>query len=40
MFLEKVEFLPIPFLWGHIAGSDRNPVDNAFLNASIQRFLK
>ena len=25
---------------GHIAGSGRNPVDNALLNASIQRFLK
>jgi homoserine O-acetyltransferase len=39
-FLEKVEFLPIPSLWGHRAGSGRNPVDNAFLNGSIQRFLK
>jgi homoserine O-acetyltransferase len=38
-FLEKVEFLPIPSLWGHRAGSGRNPVDNAFLNAAIRRFL-
>jgi homoserine O-acetyltransferase len=39
-FLEKIEFLPIPSLWGHRAGSGRNPIDNAFLNTSIQRFLK
>jgi homoserine O-acetyltransferase len=39
-FLQKVEFRPIPSLWGHRAGSGRNPVDIAFLNASIQRFLE
>jgi len=39
-FLKKAEFLPIPSLWGHRAGSGRNPADNAFLNTSIQRFLK
>jgi homoserine O-acetyltransferase len=39
-FIQTVEFRPIPSIWGHRAGSGRNPGDIAFLNASIQRFLE
>ncbi len=38
-FIPKVEFLPIPSLWGHPAGAAANPEDKKFLNENIARFL-
>ncbi len=38
-FIPKVEFAPIPSLWGHTAGAASNPADAAFLNAKIKAFL-
>jgi homoserine O-acetyltransferase len=38
-FIPKVEFLPIPSLWGHPAGAGASPEDKKFLNENIARFL-
>lgn len=38
-FIPDVEFVVIPSLWGHLAGSGLNEQDNAFLNERIKRFL-
>ena len=38
-FIPRVSFVPIPSLWGHPAGAGGNPVDRAFLNENIGRFL-
>lgn len=38
-FIPKVQFIPIPSLWGHPAGAAANPADKQFLNATIARFL-
>src|SRR6476646_5883635 len=38
-FIPHVSFVPIPSLWGHPAGAGGNPVDRAFLNENIARFL-
>jgi homoserine O-acetyltransferase len=38
-FIPKVEFLPIPSLWGHPAGAAADPEDKKFLNDNIGRFL-
>jgi homoserine O-acetyltransferase/O-succinyltransferase len=38
-FIPHVSFVPIPSLWGHPAGAGGNPVDRAFLNDNIGRFL-
>ncbi len=38
-FIPKVEFVPIPSIWGHLAGVGINPEDNDFLNAKIGSFL-
>ena len=39
-FIEDVEFVVIPTLWGHIAGGGNNEVDNAFIDARIRQFLE
>jgi homoserine O-acetyltransferase/O-succinyltransferase len=38
-FIRRVSLVPIPSLWGHPAGAGGNPVDRAFLNEKISRFL-
>ena len=38
-FIPKVQFAPIPSLWGHTAGAASNPADRKFLNENIARFL-
>ena len=38
-FIRRVSLVPIPSLWGHPAGAGGNPVDRAFLNETIGRFL-
>jgi homoserine O-acetyltransferase len=38
-FIPHVSLVPIPSLWGHPAGAGGNPVDRAFLNENIGRFL-
>ena len=38
-FIPRVSFVPIPSLWCHPAGAGGNPVDRAFLNENIARFL-
>ena len=38
-FIRRVSLVPIPSLWGHPAGAVGNPVDRAFLNDAIGRFL-
>jgi homoserine O-acetyltransferase len=38
-FIRKVQFTPIPSLWGHPAGAGASPADKAFLNATIAKFL-
>jgi homoserine O-acetyltransferase len=38
-FISKVQFLPIPSLWGHPAGAGASPEDKKFLNEHIARFL-
>ena len=38
-FIAQVTLLPIPSLWGHPAGAGASPVDKAFLNQAIARFL-
>ena len=39
-FIPSVEFVVIPSLWGHLAGSGLNSDDNEFINDQIERFLK
>lgn len=39
-FIPKVNFKPIPSLWGHTAGAGSNPEDLLFLNENISSFLK
>jgi homoserine O-acetyltransferase/O-succinyltransferase len=38
-FIKKVQFAPIPSLWGHPAGAGASPADKAFLNEKIAKFL-
>ena len=38
-FIPKVQFVPIPSLWGHPAGAGANPADRKFLNETIAKFL-
>jgi len=38
-FIPKVQFTPIPSLWGHPAGAGASPADRDFLNATIGKFL-
>jgi homoserine O-acetyltransferase/O-succinyltransferase len=39
-FIANVRLVPIPSIWGHIAGLGINETDNAFLNRTISDFLK
>ncbi|MBM4183779.1 MAG: alpha/beta fold hydrolase [Gemmatimonadetes bacterium] len=39
-FLRNVEFVPIPSVWGHMAGGGSDPADRAFLNEVIGRELR
>nr|MBC7614074.1 alpha/beta fold hydrolase [Pseudopedobacter sp.] len=39
-FIPKVQFAPIPSLWGHPAGAAPNPEDSKFLNGHLTEFLK
>jgi homoserine O-acetyltransferase len=39
-FMPKVQFTPIPSLWGHPAGAAANPADKKFLNEKISEFLR
>jgi homoserine O-acetyltransferase len=38
-FIARVQFAPIPSLWGHTAGAASNPADRKFLNETMARFL-
>jgi homoserine O-acetyltransferase len=38
-FIAKVQFTPIPSLWGHPAGAGASPEDRDFLNKTIAKFL-
>jgi homoserine O-acetyltransferase len=38
-FIRKVQFAPIPSLWGHPAGAGASPADKKFLNETIAKFL-
>jgi homoserine O-acetyltransferase len=38
-FIARVQFSPIPSLWGHPAGAGASPEDLAFLNETIGKFL-
>ena len=38
-FIPGVSLVPIPSLWGHMAGVGSNPADKKFLNETIGRFL-
>lgn len=38
-FIPKVQFDPIPSLWGHPAGAGASPADRKFLNEKIRAFL-
>ena len=38
-FIAKVQFTPIPSVWGHPAGAGADSTDRAFLNSTIARFL-
>ena len=38
-FISKVQFTPIPSLWGHPAGAGADPADRDFLNRTIAKFL-
>ena len=38
-FIRRVDFVPIPSLWGHPAGAGADSADKAFLNAHIRAFL-
>ena len=39
-FIKRVSLMPIPSLWGHLAGAGSNAADNAWLNDRIRRFLE
>lgn len=39
-FLNDVEFVVIPTLWGHVAGGGSNDEDSAFIDARIKEFLE
>ncbi|MEO8631284.1 MAG: hypothetical protein ABI612_24795, partial [Betaproteobacteria bacterium] len=39
-FISNVKLVPIPSIWGHLAGLGINPEDNDFLNKTIKDFLK
>ena len=39
-FLTDVQYVPVPSIWGHLAGLGINPEDNDFLNQKIADFLK
>jgi len=39
-FIPNVKLVPIPSLWGHLAGLGVNPTDNEFLNATMKEFLQ
>ncbi len=39
-FLRDVRLVPIPSIWGHIAGLGINPEDNAFIDARIREFFE
>ncbi len=39
-FIPKVQFAPIPSIWGHPAGAAPNPEDAKFINEHIAHFLK
>ena len=39
-FIPKIQFAPIPSLWGHPAGAAPNPEDSKFLNEHIAEFLR
>ena len=38
-FIRRVQWMPIPSLWGHPAGAGASPADKQFLNEKIARFL-
>ena len=38
-FIQRVQLVPIPSLWGHPAGAGASPEDRRFLNARIAAFL-
>ena len=38
-FIPRVQFVPIPSIWGHVADAGGSPDDNAFLNAEIGKAL-
>ncbi len=38
-FIPRVQFTPIPSLWGHPAGAGADSTDRAFLNTTIAKFL-
>lgn len=38
-FIKQVVYIPIPSIWGHLAGAGINPEDNLFLNKQIRSFL-
>ena len=38
--ITHVSLMPIPSLWGHLAGAGGNAADNAFLNDQIRRLLE
>jgi homoserine O-acetyltransferase len=39
-FIPKLDWAPIPSLWGHTAGAASNPADAKFLNEKIADFLE
>ena len=39
-FIPLVKLVPIPSIWGHLAGLGINPTDNNFLNQTMKDFLK
>lgn len=39
-FIKHASLIPIPSLWGHLAGAGSNAADSAFLNDRIRRFLE
>ena len=38
-FIQHVQFVPIPSLWGHPAGAGEAPADRAFIDAHVRAFL-
>lgn len=38
-FIKGVRFVPIPSVWGHMAGNGSNPADATFINDTIRAFL-